>query len=444
MRFSFAATSRLAPLALQADADLLVTADQKWMDWIVERRGAGARGVVPLLGNSLVVVVPATVAAPPRALAELGALPRLALAGESVPAGRYARAALEAAGAWDAVAARVVRGESVRSALEWVARGEAAAGVVYRTDVATHPGVRLAFEIPASVTPAIVYPAAVLTSAPHPEAARAFLAFLQSDPARELFAGAGFTLLGPGSDPRQGAAAAAPPAVAFLPSSGLAITLSLVVALTATLLGFVPALLLGRLLARREFPGKTLVTTLVLMPLVLPPVVTGFLLLWLLGTRGVLGPTLTALGITVPFTVIAPVVAAAVVGLPLYVLSARGAFEAVDARLEEVAWTLGVRPRPTFFRIALPLALPGIAAGAVLAFARALGEFGATVVLAGNVEGRTRTIPLAVYSLLESPGGGDAAWVLAGASVLLSLVALAGFEILSRWQRRRLEERTGR
>ena len=201
-----------------------------------------------------------------------------------------------------------------------------------------------------------------------------------------------------------------------------------------------PALLLGRLLARRDFACKTLVSTLVLMPLVLPPVVTGFLLLSLLGSRGPLGPALAALGITVPFTLLAPIVAALVVGFPLYVLSARGAFEAVDARLEEVAWTLGVRPRPAFFRVALPLALPGIAAGATLAFARALGEFGATIVLAGNLEGRTRTIPLAVYSLLEAPGGTRAAWILAGASVLLSLVALAGFEMLSRWQKRRLEE----
>jgi molybdate transport system permease protein len=223
-----------------------------------------------------------------------------------------------------------------------------------------------------------------------------------------------------------------------------AITLSLVVALAATLLGLVPSLLLGRLLARRQFPGKTLVTTLILMPLVLPPVVTGFLLLTLFGTRGIFGPPLAAVGISVPFTLIAPVVAALVVGLPLYVLSARGAFEAVDRRLEEVSWTLGVRPRPTFFRIVLPLAAPGIAAGAVLAFARALGEFGATVVLAGNVEGRTRTIPLAVYSLLESPGGSRAAWLLVGASALLSFIALAGFEILSRRQRRRLEEWSGR
>jgi len=440
VRFSFAATSRLAPLALQGNADLLISADEEWMDWVVERGGARADGVVALLGNALVIVVPVGTTTPPRALADLDVVPRLALAGETAPAGRYARAALENAGVWDELADRVVRGESVRSALEWVARGEATAGIVYQTDVRVHAGVELAFPIPSAVSPVVVYPGAVLAGAPRPAAAVRFLSFLGSEPARGVFAAAGFELLAAAPT----AQAAAPPPVSPTADPASAITLSLLVALAATLLGLVPSLFLGRLLARRQFPGKTLVTTLILMPLVLPPVVTGFLLLTLLGTKGVFGPPLAAVGISVPFTLIAPVMAALVVGLPLYVLSARGAFEAVDGRLEEVSWTLGVRPRPTFFRVVLPLAAPGIAAGAVLAFARALGEFGATVVLAGNVEGRTRTIPLAVYSLLESPGGSRAAWLLVGASVLLSFLALAGFELLSRRQRKRLEEWSGR
>jgi molybdate transport system permease protein len=440
VEFSFAATSRLAPLALQGKADLLISADQEWMDWVVERGGAMADGVVALFGNSLVVVVPVGTISPPRTLADLDVAPRLVLAGETTPAGRYARAAMERAGVWNELADRVVRGESVRSALEWVARGEAAAGIVYRTDVLVHSGVEVAFPIPPEMLPSIVYPGVVLAGAPRPAGASKFLSFLGSPRVREVFAAAGFEpLTAPAS-----AQANAPPPVPSNVAPTSAITLSLVVALAATLLGLVPSLLLGRLLARRQFPGKTLVTTLILMPLVLPPVVTGFLLLTLFGTRGIFGPPLAAVGISVPFTLIAPVVAALVVGLPLYVLSARGAFEAVDRRLEEVSWTLGVRPRPTFFRIVLPLAAPGIAAGAVLAFARALGEFGATVVLAGNVEGRTRTIPLAVYSLLESPGGSRAAWLLVGASALLSFIALAGFEILSRRQRRRLEEWSGR
>ena len=181
-----------------------------------------------------------------------------------------------------------------------------------------------------------------------------------------------------------------------------------------------------------------------LAPLVIPPVVTGFLLLSLLGTQAPLGRALAAVGLSVPFTLVGATLAALVVGFPLYVVAVRGAFEVVDPHLEELSWTLGVPPWQTFRRVSLPLALPGIAAGAVLAFARALGEFGATVVLAGNVEGQTRTIALAVYSLLESPTGREAIWVLVGASVVLSLAALLGFEALTRRQRRLLEDRRGR
>ena len=179
---------------------------------------------------------------------------------------------------------------------------------------------------------------------------------------------------------------------------------------------------------------------MVLAPLVIPPVVTGFLLLTVLGSQSAFGRLLSAVGLPVPFTILGATLAAFIVGMPLYVLAVRGAFEAVDPLYEELSWTLGVPPRETFRRISLPLALPGIAAGAVLAFARSLGEFGATVVLAGNVEGSTRTIPLAVYTLLESPSGREAIWVLVGASVFISLLALTGYEALSRRQKgRRLE-----
>jgi molybdate transport system permease protein len=214
----------------------------------------------------------------------------------------------------------------------------------------------------------------------------------------------------------------------------------LLVALLATLAGLAPAVGLGWLLARRDFKGKAIVSTAVLAPLVIPPVVTGFLLLTVLGSQSPLGRALSSLGLPVPFTLVGAAVAAFVVGLPLYVLSVRGAFEAVDPLYEELSWTLGVPPRSTFFRISLPLAIPGIAAGAMLAFARSLGEFGATVVLAGNVEGSTRTIALAVYTLLEAPSGRESTWTLVGASVALSLLALVGYEALSRRQRRRLTD----
>jgi molybdate transport system permease protein len=218
-----------------------------------------------------------------------------------------------------------------------------------------------------------------------------------------------------------------------------AVRLSLVVALASTLVGLAPAVGAGWLLARGRFRGKSLLTAIIMAPLVLPPVVTGLLLLRAFGRSTPLGGLLEAAGLPISFSLFGAGVAALVVGFPLYVLSIRGAFEAVDPRYAELSLTLGVPPRATWRRITLPLALPGVAAGAVLAFARALGEFGATAIIAGNIEGRTRTIALAVYALLDSPDGEAETTTLLLASVSLSAAALLGYELLNRWQRRRLD-----
>jgi molybdate transport system permease protein len=222
-----------------------------------------------------------------------------------------------------------------------------------------------------------------------------------------------------------------------------AVRLSLWVGLWSALLGFFPALAIGWLLSRRTFVGKSLLGTLVVAPLVIPPVVTGFILLRLFGRSGPLGGLLAEVGLSLPFRFPGAVLAALVVGFPLYVLSVRSAFDAVDQRYEQISWSLGVPPLRTFWRITLPLALPGIAAGAVLSFARALGEFGATVVIAGNREGETRTIPLAVYTLLESPAEDARVRTLVLASLGLSLVALLGYELLVSLLKRRLDSRDG-
>jgi molybdate transport system permease protein len=208
------------------------------------------------------------------------------------------------------------------------------------------------------------------------------------------------------------------------------LALSLAVAGASALFGMPPAIGLGWVLARKRFRGKTLVSALVLGPLVLPPVVTGLLLLRVFGRRGALGPVLESIGVQVPFTTLGAVIAALIVGLPLYVIAARTAFEGVDPRLEEVAATLGASPSRVLTRITLPLAWPGLLAGAVLAFARALGEFGATAVLAGDVPGQTRTIALAVYAALEAPGGEPDAMRLSLLSVGLSVLALVAHEVL--------------
>ncbi len=441
VRFSFDATSRVAPQVLQgAPADLFFSADMGWMDWVEEGGGILSDTRVTLLENELVLVVPAGREVFPRAPDGLAnpELQRLALAGENVPAGRYGKAALESTGVWESVLPRIVRAGTVRGALEWVAQGEVDAGIVYRTDAVAEDRVRVAFAFSTATHPPILYPGAVTTQAPHPEVAREFLDFCQSPGARAVFRDEGFRI--PSGAPVSGNLPdSAPP-----PNPWSAIRLSFLVALGATLAGLIPAVAVGWVLARKDFFGKSVVATVFLAPLVLPPVVTGFLLLSLLGTQSPLGAWLDALGLPIPFTLLGATLAALTVGLPLYVVSVRNAFQAVDPAFEEVSWTLGCRPWPTFLRVTLPLAVPGIAAGAVLAFARALGEFGATVVLAGNVEGATRTIPLAVYTLLESPQGREAIWVLVGASVILSLLALLGYEALSRRQRRHMEARYGR
>jgi molybdate transport system substrate-binding protein len=196
--FSFDGTSRLAAqLAAGAPADLLFSADQAWMDDVAGKGLVRADSRVDLLGNRLVVVVPVAAAERPGGLADLPALPgKLALAGESVPAGRYAREALGNAGQLDAVTPLVVSGDSVRSVLAWVARGEAAAGVVYATDARVEPRVAVAFQVDEALHAPVRYPVAITTSSAAPEAAAAFLSWC-AGPGRDSFTSAGFQVLLP-------------------------------------------------------------------------------------------------------------------------------------------------------------------------------------------------------------------------------------------------------
>jgi len=211
-----------------------------------------------------------------------------------------------------------------------------------------------------------------------------------------------------------------------------ALWLSLQVAFGATLLVAAPGIALGWLLARRRFPGRALVDALVHLPLVLPPVVTGYLLLVLLGRDSALGSLLAALGVQVPFTWLGAVLAAAVVAFPLLVRSVRLAVELGDPGLEQASRTLGAGPLRTFFAVTLPLAAPGILAGLVLAFARAFGEFGATITLAGNIPGISRTVPVAIYGALQTPGGDAMAWRLALVCVVVAALAMLAAEIAAR------------
>jgi len=212
-----------------------------------------------------------------------------------------------------------------------------------------------------------------------------------------------------------------------------AIQLSLWVASIGMLASLPFGLLTAYALARWRFPGKLLLDGLVHLPLVLPPVVTGYLLLVMLGRRGLIGSFLDQhFGIVFAFRWTGAALACAVMGFPLMVRAIRLSFEAADRRLEDAARTLGASGLVTFATVTLPLALPGILAGMVLSFAKALGEFGATITFVSNIPGETRTLPAAIYTFTQVPGGDEGAMRLVIVAILLSLAALIVSELLAR------------
>lgn len=223
------------------------------------------------------------------------------------------------------------------------------------------------------------------------------------------------------------------------PDEWIALRLSAKIALWATLLSLPLGIAVAWWLARRDFRGKVLAEMLVQLPMVLPPVVPGYLLLLLLGTQGPLGGWLLEhFGIRLAFDWKGAVIASAVMAFPLMVQPVRLAFRMIDPRLEQAAATLGARPWRVWLSVTLPLATPGILAGAVLCFSRSLGEFGATMAFVGNIPGQTRTLPLAIYSYAHMPGGEAAAWRLACLSILLAAGALLMAHLVNRRAERRL------
>ncbi|MDH7975118.1 molybdate ABC transporter permease subunit [Sphingomonas sp. AR_OL41] len=209
--------------------------------------------------------------------------------------------------------------------------------------------------------------------------------------------------------------------------------LSLKVGLVAMLATLPLAFALAWLLARGRFPGKLLLDALVHLPLVVPPVVTGWVLLLAFAPAGPIGGWLQGwFGVSVLFRWTGAAIAAGVMALPLMVRAMRLSIEAVDRRLEGAARTLGAGRWRVFASITLPLSLPGVLAGAVLGFARGLGEFGATITFVSNVPGQTQTLPLAIYGALQTPGGDALVWRLSAISVALSFLALLGSELLAR------------
>lgn len=218
-----------------------------------------------------------------------------------------------------------------------------------------------------------------------------------------------------------------------------ALRLSLWVAVWATVIAVPLALWVAWVLARREFWGKSLLNAVVHLPLVLPPVVTGYILLTLFSPAAPVGAALGAIGLTLAFNWTGAVLAAIVMGFPLMVRAMRLAIEAVDPKLEEAAATLGASRAAVFARVTLPLIAPGVLAGAVMGFAKAMGEFGATITFVANIPGQTQTLPIAIWTALQIPGGEGAA----AAMALLSCAVALGAVFLSEALARRVATRIG-
>jgi molybdate transport system permease protein len=232
-----------------------------------------------------------------------------------------------------------------------------------------------------------------------------------------------------------------PPGKLVAQLSNPVVTDALVVSLKTSVIAAVLILLFGTptayVLATRRFRGHSLLVTLVELPLVLPPAVAGIGLLAAFGRFGLFGSTLSAMGISIPFTQTAVTMAVAFVASPLYIRQAIVSFEAVDADVVAASRTLGAGPTKTFFRITLPLARSGLAAGEALAFARGLGEFGATIMFAGSLQGVTQTLPLAVYTTFEAQNGLDVALAISALLVIISLAILLALKGSGLWERSR-------
>ena len=220
-----------------------------------------------------------------------------------------------------------------------------------------------------------------------------------------------------------------------------AIELSLRIAAVATLASLPFGIAVAYALARWRFPGKTLVNGLVHLPLVLPPVVTGYLLLVAFGRRGVFGQPLADIGIVFAFRWTGAALACAVMGFPLMVRAMRLSFEAIDPRLEDAAATLGASPAWRFVLVTLPLAVPGLLVGSILAFARSLGEFGATITFVSNIPGETQTIAAAIYTDVQDPNGDAGALRLTLVSIVISLAAVMVSDLVQQSLERRLARR---
>lgn len=418
------ASSRLAKqIEAGAPCDVFISASPKWVDYL-EGKGLTlptSRRVVATTPLVLIGKAPSKAAIELHPGVSLPTLPNGTMAiGEPdyVPVGTYSVQALTYMGWWKQVRRQVIPAANVADVVRFVETGQCDTGMVYGSMAHLSPHVSVLGTFPAASHDPVLFVAACPS---RKQEGREFLDFVQTPDARAKLSAQGF-LCGPPLS--QAPSAQHQPEVShheILP----AVLLSLKVALVCMLIVMVPGTMLGWILARKDFHGKPLVEAVVLLPQVIPPVVTGYLALLVLGKNGFLGHYLfDAYGISIPFTWFAVVITSAIMGMPLLIRSVKTAVQMIDPRLEQAASTLGRSPIQVFFTVTIPLAVPGILSGLSLAFARSLGEFGATATFAGNIPGKTRTLSLAIHSLTQIPNGDSAALKLAAVAVGISILAL--------------------
>ncbi len=411
VRFNFGGSNLLARQieAGGRGVDVFAAAGEMPMETLVAKGLVQRSGVRMFASNRIVLIVPRGNPAGVSSFGDLAdeRVTHIAMGAAKVPVGRYAEQVLRHLRLFEGAKHKIVYAIHARQVLDYVARGEVEAGLVYATDAAMMANdVDIVARADESWHDPIRYPIALLgrtNPRDSDDRASAFVGFVLSDTGADILASFGFGHLGgkethsPGTqDSMQPSGARASNAS----SSGAwtAMKLSLMAAMGAMLVVFPLGTLLGAVLARCRFPGRELLDSLVTLPMILPPTVTGYYLIIALGARSPVGEALESwFGVRVVLTLLGATVASAVIAMPLMVKSARAAFESVDREYELASYTLGKSRAETWFRITLPLAKNGLVAGAILSFARAIGEFGATFMLAGIIPGQTMTMPSAIF-----------------------------------------------
>ena len=425
---NYAGSQSLAQqIASGAPADLIISAGPSPIEFLIEKELLDSEPEA-VLSNRLVVVTR-------QGMSEISLISQLgddsvesvAIASPKLaPAGQYAQDSLTQLGLWADIQSKLITAPDVRATLAYVEAGNVDVAIVYSTDAATAGNVQVLDIVPPGSYLPIVYPAAAVKGSDNIATANEFIAFLKSEEARSIFRRHGF-------DSSSDVVSADNGNGIGLNASILVLTLQ--VAIVATGINLPIALALGWLMVKKRIRGQFILDILVSLPLAVPPVVIGFLLLVLLGRNGAIGNALHAgFGIDIVFTWIAAALASAIVSFPLMVRAVIVAMEGVDERLEMSARSLGAGPWRVFFSVTIPLAYQGILAGVLLGFVRALSEFGATIIVAGNIPGRTQTLPLAIFTTVQL-GENDAAIRLVSVSIVLAILTLGIHNYLLRRSR---------